>query len=163
MRLRVATIVLWMALLLGIVAAAGAARMDLAAGVEPAARPPGGSRARSGSPASLRSDSLARVVAAGDPFRVARRAAAVAFDPRREMQVVEEAEAPPRPVLVLRGIILSDSAHALIEGFPGIEGGRLVHVGETVAGVRVRSVSAMAVRLTGLDTAWVLTLGRLNP
>jgi hypothetical protein len=47
---------------------------------------------------------------------------------------------------------------AAIEGLPGIEGGRLLRVGEQLAGYRVASIEGGRVRVVGQDTVWVLML-----
>ena len=159
---RVASVALWLVLASGIVAAVAAALVDLSADNAPSTQGGGGRDSPGEAPAVLSADSLTRVLMASDPFRVARRAAAVPFDPDRSAQG-EAGLLVPRPALVLRGIVLGDTARALIEGVPGTGTGRLVRVGEVIAGLRVQSVSAASVRVTGFDTTWVLTLKRGNP
>ncbi len=115
-------------------------------------------RARSprlGQPYAL--DSLARLVIARDLFRPDRRPAPSRFDPNR---LAIAAAPPPKPVLTVRGIVASDSPRALIEGFPGVPGSRLVRPGETFGGIRVIAIGPGAVRLSGLDTTWLLALRR---
>jgi hypothetical protein len=67
-------------------------------------------------------------------------------------------EAPPKPTLVLVGIVAGLDPTAVIEGFPGIEGSRVVRVGDVVAALRVRSIGPIGVRITGMDTVWTLTV-----
>lgn len=105
---------------------------------------------------SYPAESLTRVVITRDVFRVGRRAAAVLYDPMRAVQPV--ADAMPKPVLTLVGLVAGSEPAALVEGFPGIQGTRVVRVGDVVAGLRVRSISGMAVRIAGMDTVWTLTV-----
>lgn len=106
-------------------------------------------------PRPYSSDSLARAAAARDVFRAARRPAAIAYDPQRAAAPVE-AKQPPKPVLALIGLVGGDKATAVIEGLPGIEGARVVRVGDVVSGIRVMRIGADHVRLVGMDTVWVL-------
>lgn len=101
-------------------------------------------------------DSLAAAMAVRDPFRFTHRPAAVAYDPLRSAE--QTAPAAPKPVLQLAGIVWEGGRDptALIEGFPGIEGVRVVKVGDLVAGLRVQRISGDFVRITGMDTTWVL-------
>ena len=61
---------------------------------------------------------------------------------------------------MLVGIVWDGGADpaAVIEGLPGIEGSRVVRVGEEYGGVRVRRVERALVVLAGLDTVWTLTV-----
>jgi hypothetical protein len=61
-------------------------------------------------------------------------------------------------VLVLVGLVDGSPATAVIEGFPGVEGARLVRVGDVIAGVRVAAIGSRTVRLAGMDTVWTLTV-----
>jgi hypothetical protein len=49
---------------------------------------------------------------------------------------------------------------AIIEGIPGVEGGRLVRQGDTLGGLRVASIARGRVRIVGPDTTWTLTMAR---
>jgi len=126
--------------------------------------PPGGSLGPSAAVAhaalptavAYPAESLTRVVVARDAFRVGRRTALVPFDPMRGAEPV--VEAAPKPVLTVVGVVAGRESAALLEGFPGIEGTRVVRVGDVVAGLRVRSISRMAVRIAGMDTVWTLTV-----
>jgi hypothetical protein len=99
-------------------------------------------------------DSLGHLVTARDLFRTGRRPALIMYDPVRAAQPV--VEAPPKPTLVLVGIVVGMEPTAIIEGFPGIEGSRVVRIGDVVAGLRVRSIASTGVRVTGMDTLWIL-------
>lgn len=118
----------------------------------PAAHDPGASAAGR-SPRPITSDSIAAVVAR-DPFRVGRLPAITAYDPVRLAQPV--APPPPRPVLTLVGIVHGPDASAVIEGLPGIEGSRVVRVGDVVAGLRIKRIANNRVTIAGMDTTWVL-------
>jgi hypothetical protein len=104
-------------------------------------------------------DSLGKVVVARDVFRVTRRSADVAYDPVRLAQLAAT-PAQPKPTLVLTGIVWTPGrdAAAVISGFPGLDGPRVLRLGEQAAGITVRVLSPAEVRLAGMDTTWVLRL-----
>ena len=68
------------------------------------------------------------------------------------------AEAPrsPKPLLVLVGIVAGPEPSAVIEGFPGVEGARVVRIGDEVSGLKVTRIWETNVRIVGMDTLWVL-------
>lgn len=101
----------------------------------------------------MAADSVAAVVSR-DPFRVTRRPALPAYDPLR----LAEQLAPPalRPVLLLDGIIDGASPSGIVEGFPGVDGARVVRVGDVVGGMTIKKVGRGQVVITGMDTTWVL-------
>ncbi|MBX6330548.1 MAG: hypothetical protein IRY91_01740, partial [Gemmatimonadaceae bacterium] len=68
--------------------------------------------------------------------------------------------APPKPALALAGLVGGPPWAALLDGVPGRDGTVLVHVGDTLGPLRVRSVSAAGVTISGMDTTWHLTLKR---
>jgi len=120
--------------------------------------PPAISRDRSPFSAVLRpypADSLARLATSRDVFRSGRRAAAVAYDPQRAAAPVEVNQ-PPKPTLALLGLVAGSEATAVIEGFPGIEGARVVRVGDVVSGLRVKQIASDRVLIAGMDTTWML-------
>ncbi len=100
-------------------------------------------------------DSLARLATSRDLFRSARRPAAVAYDPQRAAAPVESYQAP-KPALTLVGLIGGAEPTAVIEGFPGIEGSRVVRVGDAVSGLRIKQIVSDRVVIVGMDTTWVL-------
>lgn len=106
-------------------------------------------------PVRYAADSLAQATISGDLFRAGRRPAPVAYDPARSQQAVV-AEVPPKPVLLLVGIVAGTEPTAVIEGFPGIEGSRVSRVGDVVAGLRIQRIDTRGVRVAGMDTVWVL-------
>lgn len=105
---------------------------------------------------SYPAESLGRVVAARDLFRATRRPALTTYDPIRAAQPL--VEPLPKPTLVLVGIVAGPDPTAVIDGFPGTEGSRVVRVGDVVAALRVRSIGPTSVRITGMDTVWTLTV-----
>lgn len=93
-------------------------------------------------------------IASRDPFRIGRRPALTAYDPLRLAE--QQAPPPPRPTLVLVGVMDAASPSAVIEGFPGVDGARVVRVGDVIAGLAVKKVGSGRVIVTGMDTTWVL-------
>ena len=109
-------------------------------------------------PPAARPDSLVGALVERDPFRVTRRPATVLYDPVR---LAQPATPPaPKPALVLVGIVWDSGRDptALVEGLPGVEGPRPVRNGETIAGLRVKTIKLDRVVMTGLDTTWTLTV-----
>ncbi|MGH7528900.1 MAG: hypothetical protein ACREMN_00810 [Gemmatimonadales bacterium] len=111
-----------------------------------------------GAPAAHRvqrivAESIAAIVAR-DPFRIGRLPAITAYDPVRLAQPV--VPPPPRPVLTLVGVVDGTDASAVVEGLPGVEGSRVVRVGDVVAGLRIKAIANRRVTIVGMDTTWVL-------
>ncbi|MGH7612412.1 MAG: hypothetical protein ACREMW_00035 [Gemmatimonadales bacterium] len=102
-------------------------------------------------------DSMIRVVVSGDLFRAGRRPAERVYDPVPGAMAAPT-DAPPKPQLALVGIVSGAAPSAVIEGFPGVEGSRVVRVGDVVAGLRVKSIGTHNVRIAGMDTVWTLTV-----
>ena len=103
-------------------------------------------------------DSLVHLIVARDPFRVTRRPSNVVYDPLR---LAQPATPPaPKPALALVGIVWDSGRDptALVEGLPGADGPRPVRSGETIAGLRVKTIKPDRVVITGLDTTWTLTV-----
>ena len=107
-------------------------------------------------PAPYRSDSLARVVVAADAFRIDRRPPARAYEVARVGAPV--ALAPRKPTLTLVGLVAGDQGTAVIDGLPGIEGSRVMRLGEVVAGLRLARIEGDRAVMIGMDTTWVLTV-----
>jgi hypothetical protein len=116
-------------------------------------------------PPRANADSLARSIQGRDLFRLARRPAAVAFDPDRSAGAPAAPVAPPpqRPAFVLAGLILGPVPGALLDGLPGIEGTRVVHEGERIGAYIVRRIATDSLVIAGPDTTWVLKLRRAFP
>lgn len=100
-------------------------------------------------------DSLARLAVSRDLFRTARRPSALAYDPQRAAAPVESYQVP-KPALALVGLVTGADPSAVVEGWPGIEGSRVVRGGDVVAGLRVKQIGRDRVVIVGMDTMWVL-------
>lgn len=150
-------------LALGPLALAGVGALGLAAlaPVVPAQLPasPPDRRETVGLPDRYPADSLAAHLAATDPFRLDRRPAPVKYDPQAGA-AAPGGYAPPRPELRLVGLVQGPTPLAAIAGLPGVEGDRLLGVGQQAAGFRVVAIESGRVRVAGQDTVWVLTLRR---
>jgi hypothetical protein len=103
-------------------------------------------------------DAAARAVAETDPFRLTRKPASVAYRP--ELEGVALPPKPPKPQLVLGGIV---GSAALLDGVPGQTMTAILHVGDTVGGLRIRRIGRDTVVVTGADTTWRLTLRQAWP
>ena len=106
-----------------------------------------------GAPAKVAAEAVAAITAR-DPFRVGRRPALPAYDPLRLAEQL--APPPPRPALLLVGIVDGVNPSAVIEGFPGVDGARVVRVGDVIAGLTIKQVRQGQVVISGMDTTWVL-------
>jgi hypothetical protein len=139
--------------LLGVVALAAATFAPVVESAQPdlVRRPPPPSAALRPYPA----DSLGRLTVSRDVFRSARRPATLAYDPQGAAAPVETNQ-PPKPALALVGIVVGPEPTAVIEGFPSVEGSRVVRVGDVVSGLRVARIAADRVVITGMDTTWTL-------
>jgi hypothetical protein len=110
-------------------------------------------------PVAAGGDSGRADLVARDPFRLAHRPAAVAYDPLAPVAAAGPAPVP-RPALLVVGIVWDGgpSPTALLEGVPGAAGARVVRSGDIVAGFRVIAIRPDRVVLAGLDTVWALTV-----
>jgi len=68
--------------------------------------------------------------------------------------------ASPKPHLTLRGIVGGPPWDAIVEGLPNREGSYVVRGGDSVSGLKVRSVRPDRVTIRGMDTTWILKLDR---
>ena len=100
-------------------------------------------------------DSLGAATVARDPFRVTRRAAEVAYDPVRLAQLATVPPVP-KPVLTLVGLVAGTEPTAIVVGLPGVDGPRVLRLGDQVARITLKAISRQEVRLEGMDTTWVL-------
>ena len=116
-----------------------------------------GDRATPASPRPL--DSLMTVARRTAPFRPDGRPSRVAYDPSRSAATPEYA--PPKPALVLTGVVGGEKPLAIVEGIPGRDGPALLGVGDTLTGLKVRRIKERIVTISGMDTTWVLTVRRL--
>ncbi|HWP37516.1 MAG TPA: hypothetical protein VNL18_08210 [Gemmatimonadales bacterium] len=146
-------VAVWSGLVAGVVALLGAltARFKAPSWVDPVRPDPSPSLSVPPYP-----ESLAVGVIARDVFRFGRRPSPMAYDPMRDRHTSQAVTAPPRPVLTLVGIVAGPDPSAAIEGFPGVDGARVVRVGDEMAGLKVARIGKSEVRIVGLDTVWVL-------
>jgi hypothetical protein len=103
-------------------------------------------------------DSIILAASARAPFQPSRRQASVRFDARRVLPSTPPPPPPPRPQLALTGIVWGQDPAAVVEGLPGIEGGKLVRKGEQVNGITIRRVARNHIEASGFDTLWTLTV-----
>ncbi len=106
--------------------------------------------------------SLAESVVEKDLFRLERVPAHVEYDPNAESGpsgIIPQMR-PPRPALVLSGILGGPPWQALIEGAPGRSGSIVLGVGDSVNDLRVRVVTRDSVILQGKDTTLRLGVRR---
>jgi hypothetical protein len=119
---------------------------------------PGGAQLRPAAPEEVDApDSLEYRLVARDPFRPSHRPASVAFDPNP----APPTPPPPKPSLLVTGILWGREPSAVLEGLPGVDGARLMRVGEHVAGFRIRRITPKQVTVTGMDTTWVLDVRKV--
>jgi hypothetical protein len=122
----------------------------------PPPAPPAGEQAGGQAGDSVPAASLNPLVV-HDPFRARRAPAPIAYDPVA-LAAGPPPPAPPKPVLTLTGIAWGAEPEAVIEGLPSTDGPRVVRVGETVGGFKVKRIASDRVVITGMDTTWTLTV-----
>jgi hypothetical protein len=129
---------------------------------EYSARPlPAGEREEHRVPADSVRAAAARI-AQHDPFRVDHRPATVPYRPGQDCsaQQAPPPPKPPKPRLALSGIIGGPPWSAILDSVPGRVGSVLVRKGDTLGGLRVRSVGRDTVIVQGADTVWKLIVKR---
>lgn len=123
---------------------------------------PSGERAAPRAPVDSVRAAAARVVE-HDPFRLDHHPATVHYRPEQEggaQQSPPPPPKPPKPHLALSGIVGGPPWSAILDSVPGRDGGVLVRKGDTLGGLRVRSVGRDTVIVQGADTVWKLTVKR---
>ena len=119
---------------------------------------PGGDVATSPSPIAAESlNTLADRIVGADVFRLLRRPSPVAFRASGDGDP-PSAPTPVKPPLALSGVIGGPPWTGLLDGVPGHDQSVLVHAGDTLAKLLVRSVTRNRVEIVGLDTTWQLTV-----
>ena len=108
--------------------------------------------------ASTKPDDQLRAILAGDVFRRERAAPDSVIAP--PTPATPKPLPPPKPRLVLRGIVGGPPWNAILEGVPGHDGSYVVTTGDSVAGLKIRSVRRDGATIRGMDTTWILKLGR---
>lgn len=153
----------WLHLPLAVLAAAGLTTAIRAQLRPPIVPMPAESTDPSGSvnaPATRwNADSVQAIATARNPFRSARAPAAVQFDPAAGLVTgAPPAPQPPRHAPSLSGIMMGAEPAVLLDGIPGVEGGRLLRAGERAGPFLVRAISHDRVVVQGPDTVWTLRL-----
>ena len=137
---------------LAALAAAGSHAFELP--VAPAAVPAQASL--KGLPPIASAESALAAAVSKAPFRE-RRTPAVPYDPLL-IGAPPPPPAPPKPVLVLAGIVWGSEPLATIEGIPGNEGSTVLGVGDSAGGIRMRRIGPESVMIAGYDTVWNLRI-----
>lgn len=99
----------------------------------------------------------AGAAAAGNPFRFDHRPASVRYG---TAPAPDSVPAVQRPTLTLLGTIGGPPWQAIVAGFPGRAGSVVLRSGQDIDGFRVQSITRDGARITGMDTAWSLTVRR---
>lgn len=101
-------------------------------------------------------DSLLRSAAVKAPFAWSRHAPSQRFDPvNRPVPTVPAVE---RPRLSVTGLLWGDEPGAIVDGLPGVDGGRLVYKGQKIEGLTILRIERSRVVVKGQDTTWVLRM-----
>ena len=108
-------------------------------------------------------DAAVEEVIMRNPFRLSRRPSGVPFGSEAQLIPQPAPAAPPRPRLVLAGLVGGPPWVALLEGIPGRDGPVAVRQGDTLAGLSIRDVTRDGAVIADLDTLWRLTLKRIAP
>lgn len=106
--------------------------------------------------APYRADSLAEAIVGLDPFSPARHAPALPYDPARG--AAPPPAVPAKPALILRGLVWGQFPAAILDGLPGIEGPRVLRVGDTLSGLTLRHIDSVRVVIADIDTVWTLRM-----
>ena len=101
-------------------------------------------------------------IVAHDPFRLDRHPSPVPYRPELDgvIAATPPPPKPPKPRLALAGILGGPPWTALLDSVPGREGSVLVRRGDTLGGLRIRSVGRDTVIVEGADTVWKLGVKR---
>ena len=99
-----------------------------------------------------------------DPFRLERRPSSVPYAPMLEGAPPPVAR-PPKPVLVVTGLVGGPPWEALVEGIPGRVGSVVVRrgdvFGDSAARLTIKRVERDTVTVVGMDTTWALTVRKV--
>ncbi|HEY2805461.1 MAG TPA: hypothetical protein VGI92_06330 [Gemmatimonadales bacterium] len=148
-----ATTFLSLATALRFAVAAPRPRSEIAAAARPSAV-----ASSSGQQMNALPDSLAHIISNRDLFRASRTPAAVRFDPVNADRPNPSQPNPARPAFVLSGILFGEQPAALLDGVPGFESTRVLHVGEKFGAYQVRAITSDRVVISAPDTTWTLRL-----
>ncbi len=128
----------------------------------PAARVSGTGAAPAEVPISVNGDSVASRIAARNPFRAHRTPAAARYTADFAAGAPQPVR-PAQPAVTLAGIVLGAEPAALLDGLPGVEGTRVLHLGETVGGYTLRSLTTDRAVVVARDTTLILTMRNRLP
>jgi hypothetical protein len=122
---------------------------------------PGPSPATRAVPVDSLHRSRANTIVAGNPIRITRTPAPIAFalDSQPMRRVAAAAPAVSRAVLILRGIV-GPPWSALIEGIPGTAAATVVKAGDRFGDLHVVTIRKDSVIVRGSDTTWRLAVSR---
>jgi hypothetical protein len=104
---------------------------------------------------------MAAHIVAHDPFRIDHHPASVPYRP--ELDGVAAIAPPPKPAkprLAIAGILGGPPWTALLDSVPGRNGSVLVKKGDTLGGLKIRSVGRDTVVVQGADTLWKLVVNQ---
>jgi len=103
------------------------------------------------------------IIVERDVFRLDRRPSPILYSPAAA-DAPPRAPRPPRPALVVTGIVGGPPWEALLEGIPGQAGAAVVRpgdvFGDSTARLTITRVGRDTVIVAGMDTAWALTVRR---
>ena len=106
---------------------------------------------------------FASFVTAHDPFRPEHHPSIVPYNPDIESAAAGAPPPPPKPPkprIAVAGIVGGPPWSALLDSVPGRDGSVLVRKGDTLSGLRIRSVGRDTVIVQGADTVWRLVVKR---
>jgi hypothetical protein len=113
-----------------------------------------------GAPKTKGPDTLiasARGIVAANPFRLERRPTAIPYGSETEPDGRYES-VPPKPDLLLTGVLGGPPWQAVLTGVPGHDGSVVVREGESIDVFVVSRVTRDTVVVQGADTTYVLTV-----
>lgn len=103
----------------------------------------------------------ATYLASHDGFRIDRRGPAGTTLTQRAPDAPLPPPAPPKPTLVLRGIVgTAPRWQAVLDGIPEQQGSVLLAAGDTIRGFKVTRIGGDTVVVRGADSTWKLTVRR---
>jgi len=101
------------------------------------------------------------IISGGNPFRIDRKPSSVIFGATAPASFgTYVPPKPPTAPLKVSGIIGGPPWAAVVEGFPGREGGVLVRGGDVINSFKIHRVGRDTVVVIGTDTTWKLTVRR---
>lgn len=100
-------------------------------------------------------------IATRNLFRADRRPSGRPYSDAPPMTAISDAAPrPPKPAIAVTGLVGGSRPAAVLEGLPGLEGARVVAVGDSAGGVRVIRITGSTIVLRGFDTLWTLGVRR---